>query len=85
MEHSDCGKSQIPDLVQQQMHKSHLENKNISIPSIHRKIKKGCEENELEEPNSYQIWSFIKNIPKNLIALAPYRAISPIYITCLPV
>ncbi|MED1305534.1 transposase [[Bacillus thuringiensis] serovar konkukian] len=71
-ERSDCGKFKIPDLVQQQIHKIHLENKNISISSIHRRTKKWCEENGLAEPSYYQVWSFISNIPKNLTELAQY-------------
>ncbi|MEI4617990.1 hypothetical protein [Bacillus cereus] len=39
-ERSDCGKFKIPDVVQQQIQKYYLANKNISISSIHRRIKK---------------------------------------------
>ena len=71
-ERSDCGTFKIPDLVQEQLQKIYLENKNISISSIHRRIKRWCEENTLAKPSYYQVWSFIRNIPKNLTELAHY-------------
>lgn len=64
-ERSDKDKMQLTE-ENQKIKKMYLENKSLSLATIHRKVTNWCIENKTESPSYYQTRKIIQTIPKQV-------------------